>query len=90
MSIFGIAKKGFGMLKGVKKPSGQKAINSVKPKVNKTKRDQAKSNLAIAEQKLKGSRAKLAQTEFEIKNRSRLTFTYQGGIKTPKNSSKKK
>ena len=35
MSIFGIAKKGFGMLKGVKKPSGQKAINSVKPRVNK-------------------------------------------------------
>ena len=39
-----------------------------KPKVNKTKLDTAKSNLAIAIQKNKASEAKLKQTQFEIKN----------------------
>ena len=39
-----------------------------KPKVNKTKLDTAKSNLAIAIQKGKAANAKLKQTQFEIKN----------------------
>ena len=39
-----------------------------KPKVNKTKLDTAKSNLAIAIQKGKAANAKLKQTQFEIAN----------------------
>ena len=45
-----------------------------KPKVNKTKLDKAKSELAIATQKTKASKAKLNQTLFEIKNKKDLTF----------------
>ena len=54
------------------KPGKQifKTITSVEPKVNKTKLDTAKSNLAIATQKRKGAEAKLAQTLFEGKNKS--------------------
>ena len=43
-------------------------ISAVKPKVSKTSLDKAKSKLAIAIQKGKGSAAKLKQTQFEIKN----------------------
>ena len=43
-------------------------INAVKPKVNTTKLGKAKSKLAIAIQKGKGSAAKLKQTLFESKN----------------------
>jgi hypothetical protein len=39
-----------------------------KPKVNKTKLDEAKSNLAKAIQKGKAANARLKQTQFEIKN----------------------
>ena len=39
-----------------------------KPKVNKTKLDEAKSKLAKTIQKGKGTSAKLKQTQFEIKN----------------------
>ena len=49
-----------------------------KPKVNKTKLDKKKSELAIAIQKTKGSKAKLKQTLFEIENKQPLTF---GGTK---------
>ena len=54
------------------KPGKQifKTIKSVKPKVNKTKIDKAKSQLAIATQKTKASGAKLAQTLFESKNKA--------------------
>ena len=45
-----------------------------KPKVNKTKLDQAKTDLAVGKQKLQGSTAKLKQTQFEIKNKLPLTF----------------
>ena len=45
-----------------------------KPKVNKTKLDTAKSELAKSSQKLKGSTAKLKQTQFEIKNKLPITF----------------
>ena len=49
-------------------------INAVRPKVNKTKLDEAKSNLNIAIQGTKGSKAKLKQTLFEIENKQPLTF----------------
>ena len=49
-------------------------IKGVQPKVNKTKLDTAKSELAKSSQKLKGSTAKLKQTQFEIKNKLPLTF----------------
>ena len=45
-----------------------------KPKVNKTKLDEAKSNLAKAIQKGKATSAKLDQTRFEIKNKLPITF----------------
>ena len=43
-------------------------ISAVKPKVSKTSLDKAKSKLAIAIQKGKGTAAKLKQTLFESKN----------------------
>ena len=49
-------------------------ISSVAPKVNKTKLDKAKSDVAKSKQKLKGSTAKLKQTQFEITNKLPLTF----------------
>ena len=49
-------------------------IKGVEPKVNKTKLDTAKSELAKSQQKLKGSTAKLKQTQFEIKNKLPITF----------------
>ena len=49
-------------------------IKGVQPKVNKTKLDTAKSELAKSRQKLKGSTAKLKQTQFEITNKLPLTF----------------
>ena len=45
-------------------------ISSVAPKVNKTKLDKAKSELALATQKSKAARAKLGQTLFESKNKA--------------------
>ena len=58
-------------------------------KVNKTKTDEAKSRLAIGEQKLKGSTAKLDQTRFEIKNKLPLTFG-KSNKKTLSNTEKAK
>ena len=49
-------------------------ITSVGPKVNKTKKDELKSNLNILKQKTKASSAKLDTTRFEIKNKMPLTF----------------
>ena len=46
-----------------------KTITSVPPKVNKTKLDEAKSKLAIQQQKTKASGAKLKQTLFESQNK---------------------
>ena len=57
--------------------SGKQLFNTIKgvgPKVNKTKLDTAKSELAKSSQKLKGSTAKLKQTQFEIKNKLPITF----------------
>mgnify|MGYP003142576302 CR=1 FL=1 len=74
---------------------GKKAydtITSVPPKVNKTKLDKAKSDLALATQKTKASTAKLGQTMFESKNKAfkgdDFTFSYSKK-KTPKVSEQK-
>ena len=67
--IFGIALKGLGMLGKGKKVS--KTINSVKPNVPKTKLQKSESKLAIAKQKVKGSKAKLDQTVFEISQKAK-------------------
>jgi len=67
-AVVGVALRGFGKAlakRGAKKVS--KTMNSVKPNVPKTKLEKAKSKLAIAKQKTKGSKAKLDQTIFEIK-----------------------
>ncbi len=56
-----------------------------KPKVNKTKLDEAKSALSKAQQELKGSTAKLKQTQFEIANKLPITFT-KTNKKTPSNT----
>ena len=85
MSIFGIAKRGFGLLG--RKSKSSPVINSVKPKVNKTKLDKAKSEHAIAKAKAQGSGAKLKQTVSEVKNNEPLTFG-KNFKKTIKNSDK--
>ena len=67
-------------------------ISAVKPKVSKTSLDKAKSKLAIAIQKGKGSAAKLKQTQFEIANPKfkgkKFTFAPKG--KAVKESDRKK
>ena len=65
-------------------------ISSVKPKVNKTKLDKAKSDLNIAIQKTKGSKAKLKQTLFEIENKKPLTFKKKPGRSMKESERKKK
>jgi len=64
-------------------------ITSVGPKVNKTKLDTAKSNVALSTQKLKASTAKLDQTRFEIKNKLPITFG-KSSKKTESNTEKAK
>ena len=64
MSIFGIAKKGFGMLGKSRKTSP--TIKSVKPNVPKTKLEKANRNLDIAKHKYKGSTKKLENTVEKI------------------------
>ena len=74
------------------KTTGTEVINRVNPKVNKTKLDQAKTNLAIATQKTKASGAKLAQTLFESKNKAFRGDDFTFGTntkKTPKVSENK-
>ena len=66
-----------------------KVISAVKPRVNKTKLDKAKSKLNIAIQGTKGSKAKLSQTLFEIENKMPLTFKKKSG-KSMKESERKK
>ena len=73
--IFGVAVRGLGML-GKKlakrqKTTGKEVISSVKPSVPKTKIEKAKSKLAIAKQKTKGSQAKLNQTIFNLQEQNR-------------------
>ena len=73
------------------KAGGKKfgSIVGTGPKVNKTKLDTAKTNLAIGKQKLQGSTAKLKQTQFEIKNKLPLTFG-KSNKKTLSNTEKAK
>ena len=67
-------------------------ISAVKPKVSKTSLDKAKSKLAIAIQKGKGSAAKLKQTLFESKNPKfkGKNFTFAPKGKAVKESDRKK
>ena len=67
-----------------------KVISAVKPSVPKTKLGKATSELNKAIHKTKGSKAKLKQTLFEIENKMPLTFKSQRGIKTMKESDRKK
>ena len=72
--------------------AGKQLFNTIKgvgPKVNKTKLDTAKSELAKSSQKLKGSTAKLKQTQFEIKNKLPITFN-RTNKKTLSNTEKTK
>ena len=73
------------------KAGGKKfgSIVGTGPKVNKTKLDTAKSELAKSSQKLKGSTAKLKQTQFEIKNKLPITFN-RTNKKTLSNTEKAK
>jgi len=66
----GFGKKLFDLAKGESKSNVATTIVGVAPKVNKTKLDVAKSNLAKAIQKNKASSAKLGQTLFESKNQA--------------------
>ena len=67
-------------------------ISAVKPKVNKTKLGKSTSELKIAIQKSKGSKAKLDQTIFEMNNPKfkgkEFTFARKG--KAVKESDRKK
>ena len=62
-------------------------IIGVKPKVNKTKLDKAKSKLAIQTQKTKASGAKLKQTLFESKNKDFKGKDFTFATKTGKSES---
>jgi hypothetical protein len=66
-----------------------KVISAVKPSVPKTKIQQKMGDLKKAIQKTKGSKAKLSQTIFELKNKMPLTFK-KTNKKTMKESEKKK
>ena len=73
--IFGVAVRGLGML-GKKlakrqKTTGKEVISSVKPSVPKTKSEKLKSQLSIAKQKTKASKAKLDNTIFRINQQSK-------------------
>jgi len=65
----GILSYGYKALKG----AGQ-AINKTKPNVPETKIQKGIRDLKIANEKLKGSAAKLKQTQFELKNNQPITF----------------
>jgi hypothetical protein len=70
--IFGVALRGLGMLG--KKSARKKispTIKSVKPSVPKTKSEKLKSQLSIAKQKTKASKAKLDQTIFNLQEQNR-------------------
>ena len=66
-----------------------KVISAVKPSVPKTKLQSKMGDLKKAIQKTKGSKAKLSQTIFELKNKMPLTFK-KTNKKTMKESEKKK
>ena len=61
------------------------AINKTTPNVPKTKIQKGIRDLKIANEKLKGSAAKLKQTQFELKNNQPITFK---GTRTKSESNK--
>ena len=65
----GLLSYGYKLWKAGKKTSP--TISSVKPNVPKTKLEKATSNLNIAKQKTKASKAKLNQTMFDIDQRAK-------------------
>ena len=65
----GLLSYGYKLWKTGKKTSP--TISSVKPNVPKTKLEKATSNLNIAKQKTKASKAKLDQTMFDIDQRAK-------------------
>ena len=75
-----------------KKAAGE-VIKKIKPRVNKTKLERVRSDLAKMVQKTKASAAKLKQTQFEIKNPKfkGKDFTFSSSKKkTMKESDRKK
>ena len=56
-----------------------KAIKSIKPNVPKTKIEKKIRDLKIQNQKLKGGKAKLDQTLFEIRHKQPITFKTKKG-----------
>ena len=64
------------LMKGASKVSP--TIKSVKPSVPKTRIEKAKSKLAIAKQKTKASEARLNQTLFNIKEKTKKGRVYSG------------
>ncbi len=76
-------------VKGGKNYAG-KAIKSVRTNVPDTKIQKATRNLKIATGKLEGSKAKLKQTQFEIKNNMPLTFKKKSGRSIKESDRKKK
>ena len=62
----GFVKAGFSFLRNIGKGKTSPTIKSLKPNVPKTKLEKAKSKLAIAKQKSKGSKAALNQTIFNF------------------------
>tara|TARA_A100000172_G_scaffold48950_1_gene30624 strand:- start:218 stop:454 length:237 start_codon:yes stop_codon:yes gene_type:complete len=73
MSVVGAALRGFGkaLKLGKQKTTGTEVISSVKPSVPKTKSEKLKSQLSIAKQKTKASKARLDNTIFRINQQSK-------------------
>jgi len=70
--IFGVALRGLGMLgKRSARKKISPTIKSVKPSVPKTKSEKLKSQLSIAKQKTKASKARLDNTIFRINQQSK-------------------
>ena len=70
--IFGVALRGLGMLgKRSARKKISPTIKSVKPNVPKTKSEKLKSQLSIAKQKTKASKARLDNTIFRINQQSK-------------------
>jgi hypothetical protein len=70
----GFVKAGFTFLKNLgskQKTTGTEVIKSVKPNIPVTRTEKAKSKLAIAQQKTKGSKAKLNQAIFNLQEQNK-------------------
>ena len=88
MGVFSFVKAGKKIF-GKPKSTGS-AIKSVKPNVPKTKLEKLKSQNRIASAKLKGTQAKLKQSQFEIKNpKTKKDDKFTFGAKIGKSESNK-